>query len=556
MPKVGTEATLLEILATLKDIEQGVTTQADLSYLAMLNAENYRAVMARWFSANGSSVMIDLTALCDRWYRITRQGWTGGVRFDQPVAGQTASSTGTKTGKNAGLTCAPSTTTVAGQDDYAGLPLFVPTDCNVYLDAEGRPRISAIDGVPGPVFKRSDPTVIVGVLQMTGWVRWIEEAGSYGFDYSDMIGADGFSPLPEAVELADNSVRTWVVHGKYGFGEGWTCCSGQKAKVWNVSHDTQLTGVRSAWGSRYCGFSSADDAFLKLMLYIKYGRIDSDSVLHGCVDYNCDFSPALAETGVERILITPEQAAKLIVGSTVCYGPTARAISSPVDRAKITAIETVEIDGTQYAAVYVDNGGVTFDTATTGHLTTMQWYTGSTDGVLGNDGGINPLSDKYPVKLQGIEILIGCYEVAGDTIFRYEEVAGVGCEVAHVCRDASKLAKSITENYKTCVYGTPCPASSSWQYPKRLGHDPALPEVMLGLILDGSSTSGTRDGQYIEKYSANAVREWLRFGSLNYGLGSAGLSCCHGGGGLSIADWYLGGRLSVTGNRGEYQAAA
>ena len=556
MGKVGTEATLLEILAKLNDIEQGVQAQTDLSYLAMLNAENYRAVMARWFLANGSSVMVDLTALCDRWYNITRQGWTGGVRFDQPAEGQPASSTGSKTGSNTGLSCTPSTTIVAGQDDYAGIPLFVPTDCNVYLDSDGRPRISAIDGIAGPVFKRSDPTAIVGVLQMTGWVRWIEEAGSYGFDYTDVIGADGFAPLPEAVELVDNSVRSWVVHGKYGFGEGWTCCSGQKTKVWNVSHNSQISGVRSVWGNRYCGFTAADDAFLKLMLYIKYGRLDSDGVLHGCVSYNYDYTPALAETGVERILLTPAQAANLVVGSAVCYGPTARAINSPVDRAKITAIETVEIDGTEYGAVYVDNGGVTFDTSTTDHLTTMQWHTGSTDGVLGNDGGINPLSDKFAVKLQGIEILTGCYEAAGDTIFRYEESGGVQCEVAHVCRDASKISTGITADYKTCAYGTPCPASSSWQYPKRLGHDAALPEVMLGSVLGGSTSSGPRDGQYIEAYSAGTLREWLRWGSLNNGLGLGGLSCCGGFNGLGTATWPLGGRLSVTGNRGEYQAAA
>ena len=118
------------------------------------------------------------------------------------------------------------------------------------------------------------------------------------------------------------------------------------------------------------------------------------------------------------------------------------------------------------------------------------------------------------------------------------------------------IATSVTANYKTCAYGFPCPASIGWQYPKRLGHDAALPEVMLGSVSGGSSTSGPRDGFYIEKYSANQLREWPRWGALSTGLGNAGLSCCTGGNGLGHAYWSIGGRLSVTGNRGEYQAAA
>ena len=270
----------------------------------------------------------------------------------------------------------------------------------------------------------------------------------------------------------------------------------------------------------------------------------------------------LGETGVERVLLTPAQAANLIVGSCVCVGTADARTGNKaqqtalLDRVRIVQIETIEIDGTSYGAVYVDNGGKTFDSATTYYLYTYQWHTGSTDAVQGNDGGINPTNDRYPVKLQGIEILSGCYEVMGDTILRYEVSDGVQCEVAHVCRDASKINTSVTADYKTCAYGFPCPASSSWQYPKRLGHDAALPEVMLGCVSGGSSTSGPRDGFYIEKYSANAVREWRRWGHLNIVLGPAGLSCGDGNSALSTATWYIGGRLSVTGNRGEYQAAA
>lgn len=536
--------------------KDNVDSRDDALYASILaGGGDYKATMRSFFLANGANALTDLSVLCDRWYALSRTGWSGGVRFPVPAAGAAASSDGTKTGDNAGLTCTPSTLTTANRDDYAALPLFAVVDCNTYLDDTGRPHISAIDlDDCGPAFARTDPAKIVGVLQMAGWVKFVSESDTYGFDYTDQAEAAGFHPLSEAVELEDNSVRSWVVHGKYGFGEGWTCCSGVKTKVWNVSHNSQLTGVRGVWGNRYCGATSADDAWLKLMLYLKYGQLDSDRVLHGCNNYNYEYQPALGETGVERILLTPAQANNLIVGSTIVLAASKRAQSNVVDRARITAIETVEIDGTSYGAVYVDNGGQTFDTTTAQWLSTMQWYTGSTDEVLGNDGGIDPTSDKYPVKLQGIEYMVGCYEAMGDVILVYGDNGGVNCCTPWICRDASKLATATNASYK-CAHGVPTPASNSWQYPKQMHGSNTLPELIFPVDLGGSTSAGPRDGFYLPSASSGSY-EWLRFGALFNGVGDAGLSCGYGSSGLGHAYWDLGGRLSVTGNRGEFQAAA
>ena len=514
---------------------------------------DYKAKMKKYFELSGCNAMQDLTSICDKWYRATRTGWTGGVRFAVPASGAAANSDGTKTGDNAGLTCVPSTTEQANTDDYKNLPLFACVDCNVYLDDTGKPHITGIDGVGG-VFERNNPEKIVGVLQMAGWVRFVNNGETYGWDYTDEENASGFHPLSEAVELADNSVRSWVVHGKYNFGENWTCCSGVKTKVWNVSHNTQLSGVRTQWGTRYCGATSADDAWLKLMLYLKYGQLDSDRILHGCNNYNYEYQPALAETGVERILLTTAQAANLIVGSTIVLAASKRAQSNVLDRVRITEIRTVEVDGASYGAVYVDNGGTTFDTTTEMWLSTMQWYTGSTDDVLGNDGGINPASDKYPVKLQGIEYMVGCYEAMGDTMLIYGANNGVNCCTPWVCRDATKLSTSKTSDYVSCGLGIPTPASAAWQYPKQMHGDNDLPELIFPVDNGGSTSGGPRDGFYTLA-NTSGTYEWLRLGTLVSGVGAAGLSCGNGTLGLTNASWAVGGRLSVTGNRGEFQAA-
>lgn len=534
-----------------------IGSRADFEWLVMLNGNNYKTVMKQWFQANGCAVVADLSDLCDRWYTMTRTGWTGSIKFPIPAEGAAASSDGVKTGDNYGLTCTPSTPETANTDDYSNLPLFACVDCNVYLDASGKPHITAIDGIAGN-FKRSDPSKIVAVMQMTGWKKAFVDTtnGYYGWEYTDLIAQPGFVPLPEAVELVDNSVRPWVVHGKYAFGPNYSCCSDQQVKVFDVSHNSQLTGVQAAWGARYCGLTSADDAFLKLMLYLKYARLDSDRVLHGCCNYNYDYSPAKAESGVERVLLTTAQAANLIVGSTVHLSTSARGGTAIFDRKKITKIETVNVDGTDYGAVYVDNGGITFNTETSHHLCTMQWYTGSTDDVLGNDGGIDPTNDRYPVKLQGIEYMVGCYEVFGDVILNHETIDSVAVEAAHVCRDATKLATSITSDYKGAAHGIPKAASAGWQYPKQMREVSNLPELIFPFDIGGSTSGGPRDGFYLEASSASGTREWLRFGVLYHGLGDAGLSAGYGLIGLGAALWNFGGRLSVTGNRGEFQPAA
>ena len=545
------------LIASAQDIANAIRSGGfdDSMIAALLNQKNYKAIMRLWFERHGSAVLTDYTKLCNQWYEITRTGWNGGVRFAIPGSGQAANSDGTKTGDNLGMSCTPSTTVTANQDDYADVPLFFPIDVNVVLDSHGDPHITAIDGICG-TFKRSDPSAIVGVMQMTGWKRAVidADAGIYGWDYTDTPELTGFQPLPEAVSLRDNSVRNFVVHGKYGFGEGWTCCSGQKQKIFNVSYESQRTGVRSAWSDRYCGATSADDAFMKLMLYLKYGRLDTDRILHGCCNYNYDYTPAVAETGVERVLITTAQAANLIVGSTVHLSTSARGGTAVADRVKITKIETVNVDGTDYGAVYVDNGGTTFDTTTSLHLCTIAWHTGSTDGVLGNDGGIDPTNDRFPVKIQGIEYMVGCYEAMGDTMFVYGDNGGVNCMTPWICRDASKLASSKTADY-AAAHGIPTPGSSTWQYPKQMREGSTLPELIFPIDNGGSSSAGPRDGMYTLNNTSGSY-EWLRFGNLDGGVEVAGLACGIGNFGLSGAYWYIGGRLSVTGNRGEFQAAA
>ena len=556
---------------TSDGIYAAITGSFDELLPSMLNGNNYLSVMKLWFNQNGSVAMSDFTSLCDRWYTVTRTGWTGGTRFYHATTSM--ASDGTKVGDNEGMVAVPSTNTTAGRDDYQAVPLFKCLDCNWYLDESGKPHIAAIEGVCGD-FVRHDPDKLVGVLQMTGWLQYVDDAenDTYAYMYTDEVGKDGYSPLPEAVDL-DGTVRSWVVHAKYASGDDYGSYSGVHPWSYTASHSTAITNFHNKWGSQYGGKTSADDAFLKLMFFLKYASLTADGVLQGCAAYNFQYAVAVQETGVERVILTASQAANIKIGSTVMVGnPTAfssgttlnvdrnqAGMRAKVDRKKVTRKETLASGN---VAIYIDNGGVTFDTtantiSTTGdaptYVSTSPWYIGTCDSVKGADGSPStPGNGTEPVKLQGIEYAMGAYEIVSDCILKYyQDTNGKYHLTVYVCRDASKYATSVTANYHLVGYEVDCPASNNWQYISEHGFDVSNPEVYFPHLIGCTSSQRTRDAIYILATSTSTY-EWLSLGALSTGVGSGGLSLVGAGTGLVNSGWSILARLSATGNRGIY----
>lgn len=540
----------------------------EATILAMLDGTKttYDKVMKRWFELKGAKncTPAQLTALCEEWYSKTRDNWNGYTTFAQPSV--TAVSTGTAGGDNAGLTCNPSTNTTAGTDDYAGLPLFAIKDVNYEVDATTLDiTITDIDGVTDG-FERSNPNRYVGVMQMAGYRYQYSDAESYTHGYSaqPINAMADIEPLPEAVRV-DGTLRQFVVHGKYYTGINgtkMTQCSGQKVRAW-ISHNTLHT-ISNENGAQYSGGTTVDDSFLKLMTWIKYKSLTLDNIMAGCNNYNGQYYAQVSETDVKRVLVPTS--AIIEVGSMVLIGT----YDTTDDRgtasnynisgqygAEVTAVETVTISGTTYKAIYVDTDEV-FDTVANGNATsgstiisTWHWKTGMTDSVLGNDGSwVSNTDSKHPFKLQGIECMVGGYEVLADVIMNIETIDSASHYVPYIVRLKSHQATSITANYEGITdLAIACPASDSWQYIKKQKYKGGVtyPEVV-----GGSSSTFTRDAFYMNKNGTVATREWLAFGLLNYGA-YAGLSFLAGFA-LTHGNWYCLARLSPNGNRGEWAA--
>lgn len=524
--------------------------------------KSYDKAMKRWFLANGVNSMTPagITALCERWYALTRDGWDGYTEFAQPELSSV--STGTKGGDNADLTCTPSTDTVAGTDDYAGLPLFACVDVNYEVDPTSLDIvITAIKGITNN-FVATSPDHFVGVMQMSGWHYWYDTDTTYVHGYADHRIATGkCEPLPEAVRV-DGTIREFVVHSKYmnhTVDGKMTSYAGVIPSGW-ASHNSSHTLSR-ATGEQYSGSTTSDLAFLTLMTYIKYG-LTLDNIMQGCCSFNNQYYAQVSESAVKRVIVPANTA--LEAGCSVLIGTYAgnkdrgqAAIYSVTGNsgAVVTGVEDIMINDVAYKAVYVDVSEA-FDTVANGDnqtgstiISTFHWRNGTTDGVLGNDGSYkNNTSGKYPYKLQGIEVMLGGYEVLADVIMNIAD----GAYTPHIVNRSANQKTAIDANYKALTDLTiACPETNKWEYIKRLAYSDG---VFYPSIVEGSSSTFTRDAFYMNNDTTVGTREWLAFGGLGSGSASAGLSCLNGTSSLGDATWSCLARLSPNGNRGEWAA--
>lgn len=529
----------------------------------------YRRVMKEWFNLNGVNARTPegITELVDEWYRLSRSAWSGGVRFAQPS--QSAVSTGTKTGDNYGLACTPSTDSSENTDDYKGLPLFAITLCNfTYDNTNKRPVITAIKDITDG-FELNNPNKYVGVLQQSGFHYYDEEDTYYEHGVCAHIESDHdyCQPYPEAVEQ-DGTMRQWVLHAKYmnhTVDNKLTSYSGVVPTAYDISQNT-LIDRKNSMNNGLCGGCITDLAFLQLMFFIKYGSMSADGILQGCVNYNYQYYAAKGETGVKRVLLSTANGANIIVGSTLLVG-TYNGSSTDRNQAAnynisgkhgfvVTSKENVTIDGTTYTAINLDADSA-FNTvgngsATSGNtiVSTFHWKNGSCDNVKGNDGSpASPTTGQYPAMIQGIEYMMGAWEVFADVILD-QDGTNYYC---YVTNDITKQNKTSRSEYSSIgIYCPKVAASDGWKYPKKLGFGKG---VFFPVDANGSSSQYLKDGFYMNgTNTTSGLREWLAFGGLADGTGVGGLSALNGFGGLGLAGWYIAGRLSCNGNRGEWTA--
>ena len=306
--------------------------------------------------------------------------------------------------------------------------------------------------------------------------------------------------------------------------------------------------VTTGKGKGYSGKTSADTFYMQLMYLLKYATKDIERYLGGDFNGSGQVNVSKAETNVTRALVEAADAASIDLGSYVSVGTYRRREDSRVGDAAAyrKVISKTVVDP---ATTAINVSGAAFTITTDMYVTQMPYLTGSTDGVLGNDG--IPREDvsktHQPIKLQGIELFAGVHETEGDIILNNVKDSDTSghTEVWKVFDTTKASGTAITADY-THVGDYPAvtdKTDNQWQWQTDFVEKYGF---LLPTGVGATSTSGLTDALTINPISAPGLHELQRGGVLMGGV-PCGLFRALGGGDLSVAQWPYGGRLSVLG---------
>ena len=529
--RLFTDETGQRIADALEEIALGGAGSAatlDAAVVAMIDGTNTTQVFKAWY--NRAAILSGEAP--NRWNLLTRfaglvaEAWDGKVYTLRSVLATVGGTTAMTplddlAAKSAGGQLAIETDSVDPDDWTVEDPMTWYIRANAKSLADGTMNITAIEGIDAEFdITGEDAPVWTFALSL-----YIKEWSDSAYDYISFrtTAAEGFAP--DAADVGpDNKRRALTWHPTFPGGlnsHGALTSGADRAPYISASANAGLTAARLM--DAYEGlWTDCDTRWLLRMWQLRHWNLENSGIAEGCTNYSLDYTPALAETGVKRVLLTAAQAANLIVGSCVQLSASARG-GTVTALAKIASIETVEVSGTSYAAVNLDVDS-TFSTTTSLHLCTMPYFSGATEALPGHaDGcfGGSFTSGKGPLRVAGVEVLEGAYALGLDPLYNVT----VGSDENHFtyavyeCKDSEKQAGSITSDYEaTGITFTDMP-KSSWQYVKKFFR--TVKGVLFPELIGGSSTTYYKSAFYVA--SSTGVRSPWRFCDLTAG-GYAGLA--------------------------------
>lgn len=564
---LGRVASALETANTLTAAQLAGTSGAaiyDAFYAAGVTPENIDDMFVSWWHGADDG-QYTKTQLLSRWFNLLNSDKTFGTKFYNFGTSQTTQGELCDDSAEIGVTT-PSTNTVKGKDPLHQQFAFWTVECEYEIDANGEIEIKSVAKVDSS-FNRGGTNGMVGVAQKTGWLSITNDSVNWWVRYRT-AQAPGYVPIAEGVSPVDNKPRAFVVHAKYMGGKGAdgkpTSASGLASLNYSWSHNSQIAEWRKR-GANYAGISICDIFFRILMFWLKYAKKGNSGTMEGCTSYNFQYKCAVAETGVTRVLLTEAQAKNLLVGSSVIVGDVGSGTSTDRNAAsmykcaknvRILSIVSTVVEETAYYAVNLETD-TPFDTTTDTYISTMPWWSGSCDDVLGVDGSPTSCTNgKEPFIIQGLESQIGAYAVVADiidTITVSEDSTTMTINPATV-RLAKNIAQSKSANYVDTnkPLTIPKPANWAWHFIGDLAYDKAHPEFTLPSIVDNGANSGNGFKSAVGVPTSGGVLEWLSWGGLA-DYSACGLACANLDNGLGNASWRIAAGAPGSGaNRGEW----
>lgn len=465
-------------------------------------------------------------------------------------------SDGVKTLANKDKVCEPSTDTLEGRDDYEGIGIFNWYNCNYVTDDYGRKIPTAIEGW-GNGYK-NDSTVDVGVIAMTPYWSVIEKDGKHIWTLSDTPN-DDYGLIPwETARKEDGTYASYVIHSKYvsGIGADGLLRSFKNSKparnqCYNNMIDNYQKKGKGCWGA-----GKERDMYVILYDVIKYATKNEQKTFKGTTNYNFQITASIERSTKETYFpVANNQAAQIIVGGYVSVGYGAKNTDNTVtndrgyatihqyaDDVKVLRIEDL---GENNKAVYLDveDGFTTSPVALSDDvnaqiiLTSMHWWSGTTDKVIGkHDGSMTSNTDgKHPFRVMGLECSVGGYVVYADSVMIFKEDYS---KDVYIAPRGTKHVKDEATIKNTCKLIGNIPGNE--------GNDFWIGDIGVDVetcswfakTVGASDSQGWGDRCYSGGKSTSGTREDLGRGNLWIGsvAGSVYVYC---GRGLGGASWYF-----------------
>ena len=502
----------------------------------------------------------DLTSSIVASFSLQRNKKVYTVKF--PLWETSQSSAGVKVDDNETLICLPSTAAEHAQNDYENIPLFRTYDCNAHVTDDGERLIDSIAGDKD--FKDTGKNDVF-VLGMSYYEKsWIENG--YWYYSRTALPKEGYT-LAKECQTPDGRDQGFAVYGKYvcglldgilysskGLVPARQCEGNKNACNIYISYNNNINYFKKK-GKYYTGGLLCDYKYISTSFWLMFATLNSQSVMAGVTNWNTQCRNLVAETGTNRVIVSKQQANTFEVGCYVSIGDNGSTTAGS-DRVKWEThnlAECVKIIGKEViddnnTAIIVD---ATFDSTLSTWITTFHWRSGFSDDVKGRTGC--PCSEKsrltngkYPIVLQGIEIMVGGLEVGANAIMDVIDAAGT--RDVYVTNDATLLTNDITKIKQTYTkLGESIHVSNlnNWNFITAMYLD-----LVNGAIIpshsgekNSGSNTGFADGIYVDS-GTSGQRVFLFFGYLWHGLIS-GLSYLYASRGLGGSWWNVLSRLSI-----------
>jgi hypothetical protein len=216
------------------------------------------------------------------------------------------------------------------------------------------------------------------------------------------------------------------------------------------------------------------------LISVVYGTLNSQSIAQGwsAGNYSETDLSTVAETGVNRVIVSNATAAKYAVGQPIGLGTT-RGGNQIFGARDITAIETY--DASNKAIVF---DGAAVNVPLNAVLYNIGWKSGACDGLFTGSAGTN--NGKFPMTIFGIENLWG-------NVFQFVDGVNITDRQAWVCENADNYASNVfAAPYKQLSYVN----GADNGYITQLGFDTINPYARLPIAIGGSASTYYSDYYY------------------------------------------------------------